>query len=143
MESAFRSALMAWLRSDTTLGPQLNAILEDGPAAAPPPQLAIVASAAGEWGAKGAGGRQVRVALELQVQSDAPEQATALAAAIETRIVTMAPAQDGFRIVVTRFLRSRVERRPREIRAILFEYQFSLLATPPSNAATPATGDPT
>lgn len=143
MESAFRSALIAWLRADATLAARLNAILEEGPAPAPPPQLAIVASAAADWGSKDVSGRQVRVALELLVRGDDPDTATALAAAIETRIAVMAPQQDGFRIVVTRFLRSRVERRPREVRAILFEYQFSLLETPPATAAAPAPGEPT
>ena len=130
MESAFRTALLDWLKGDPTLAPALNAISEDGPTAAPAPQLSIVASAAAEWGGKTERGREVRVALELIDRNDTPETTQALAEAIERRIATMAPQQDGFRIVVTRFLRSRVERRPRSLRAILLEYSFRLLETP-------------
>ena len=129
MESAFRTALLDWLRADRGIATSLNAISEDGPVAAPAPQLSIVASAAADWGSKTAGGREVRVALELVDRSDTPTATAELADAIERRIATMAPMQDGFRIVVTRFLRSRVERRPRSMRAILIEYSFRLLET--------------
>ena len=45
------------------------------------------------------------------------------------RIATLAPQQPGFRVVVTRFLRSRVERRRRNGRAVLLEFAFKLIAT--------------
>lgn len=132
MESAFRSALLDWLRADETLAAALNAMSEDGPLAAPAPHLSIVASAAAEWGGKTERGREVRVALEVIDRSDTPGPTAALAEGIERRIAMMAPQQDGFRIVVTRFLRSRVERRPRSLRAILLEYSFRLLETAPA-----------
>ncbi|MDG6079183.1 DUF3168 domain-containing protein [Erythrobacter litoralis] len=135
MESAFRTTLLEWLRADPVLARALNAISEDGPAAAPAPQLSIVTSAAAEWGGKTERGREVRIALELIDRIDTPGPTQALAEAIERRIATIAPQQDGFRIVVTRFLRSRVERRPRSLRAILLEYSFRLLETA---AARPA-----
>jgi len=41
------------------------------------------------------------------------------------------PADQGsYRVVVTQFLRSRAERRSGNIRAVLTEYRFLLLATP-------------
>ena len=128
MESAFRRALLEWLRGDAILSSAINAISEDGPTAAPPPQISIVASAAAEWGGKTERGREVRVALELVDRSDTPATTEAIAEAIERRIAIMPPEQTGFRIVVTRFLRSRVERRPRQLRAILLEYSFRILA---------------
>ena len=129
MESDLRTVLLDWLRADRTIASALNAISEDGPAASPAPHLSIVASAAADWSCKTAAGREVRVALELVDRSDTPRKTGALADAIERRIATIGPQQDGFRIVVTQFLRSRVERRPRSMRAILLEYRFRLLET--------------
>ena len=51
-----------------------------------------------------------------------------LASGIEQRIATLAPQQSGFRVVVTRFLRSRAERRRRNLRAVLLEYRFLTIA---------------
>lgn len=128
MESRFRSDLIAWLRGDATLSAALNAVEEESPLAATPPWLGIAASAAGEWGAKGAPGREVRVALELVDRRQDAAATTALAEAIETRVATMPPAQAAYRVVVTQFLRSRAERRANGLRAVLFEYRFRLLA---------------
>ena len=129
MESRFRSDLIAWLASDAVLAAGLNAVSEESPFSAPPPWLGIAASASADWSAKGATGREVRVALELTCRSDDPAQAGLLAAAVEHRIATLPPAQDGYRIVVTQFLRSRAERRAGSTRAVLLEYRFLLFAT--------------
>lgn len=129
MESAFRSALTAWLRSDAALASMVNAIEEEGAVAASLPAIAIAASAAVDRGSKTHAGREVRLALELRDRSDDPASTGAIIAAIEQRIATLAPTQTGFRVVATQFLRSRVERRARSIRAVLLEYRFILIAT--------------
>lgn len=130
MESAFRTALLAWLRADSELAASLNDIAEEAPSTAPAPTLAIAASAAADWSSKSTQGREVRVALELVDRSDTPDHTTSIAQRIEQRIATLDPVQAGFRVVVTQFLRSRVERRPRNLRAALLEYRFKLLANP-------------
>ena len=129
MEIAFRTALVAWLRADPLLADMLNSIEEDGPVTASPPHLALVASAAADWSTKTARGREIRLALELVGRSDDPAQIAALALRVEQRIATLAPQQEGYRIVVTQFLRSRVERRRRGLRAVLLEYRFTLIET--------------
>ena len=129
MEIAFRAALVAWLRADPLLTDMLNSIEEDGPVAASPPRLALVASAAADWSTKTGRGREIRLALELVGRSDDPAQTVALALRVEQRIATLAPQQAGYRIVVTQFLRSRVERRRRGLRAVLLEYRFTLIKT--------------
>lgn len=129
MESAFRTSLVEWLASDSELLASLNAVQEEGPSPAPAPTLSIAASASADWSTKTSTGREVRLALELLDRSDDPTSSAAIAARIEQRIATMAPAQTGFRIVSTHFLRSRVERRARSIRALLLEYRFRLLST--------------
>jgi hypothetical protein len=129
MEIAFRAALMAWLRADPILADMLNSIEEDGPVAASPPHLALVASAGTDWSTKTARGREIRLALELAGRGDDPAQTAVLAQRVEQRIATLAPQQAGYRIVVTQFLRSRVERRRRGLRAVLLEYRFTLIET--------------
>ena len=129
MEIAFRAALVAWLRADPLLADMLNSIEEDGPVAASPPHLALVASATTDWSTKTARGREIRLALELAGRGDDPAQTAVLAQRVEQRIATLAPQQAGFRVVVTRFLRSRVERRRRNGRAVLLEFAFKLIAT--------------
>ena len=117
MEIPFRAALMAWLRADPILADMLNSIEEDGPVAASPPHLALVASAGIDWSTKTARGREIRLALELAGRGDDPAQTAVLAQRVEQRIATLAPQQAGYRIVVTQFLRSRVERRRRGLRS--------------------------
>ena len=129
MEIAFRTVLMAWLRADPILADMLNSIEEDGPVAASPPHLALVASAGIDWSTKTARGREIRLALELAGRGDDPAQTAVLAQRVEQRIATLAPQQAGYRIVVTQFLRSRVERRRRGLRAVLLEYRFTLIET--------------
>lgn len=128
METQFRTDLIAWLAGDAELSAGLNAIAEEAPPAASPPWLGIAASASTDWGAKGAPGREIRVALELAMREDEPAATAALADALERRVATMRAAQTGYRIVLTQFLRSRAARRAGNIRAVLTEWRFLLLA---------------
>lgn len=130
MESRFRRDLLAWLAGDGVLSAGLNAVAEEAPVAAAPPWLGLAASASADWGAKGAPGRGVRVALELVVRADDPETIAALTDALERRVATLSGDQGGYRVVVTQFLRSRAERRAGNLRAVLTEYRFLLLANP-------------
>ena len=127
METRFRQDLVAWLRTDAILAASCNAIEEESPLAATAPWIGVAASASAEWGGKGVTGREVRVAFELVDRCDDTEATAALVAALETRIATMPASQPGYRVVVTNFMRSRAERRPRGMRAVLVEYRFKLL----------------
>lgn len=129
MESALRTALTEWLRTDPVLAARVNAVEEEGPVATTPPSLAIVASASTDRSHKTGSGREVRLALELLDRSDDPATTATTAERIEQRIATLDPVQSGFRVVATNFLRSRVERRARSTRAVLLEYAFILIAT--------------
>lgn len=131
MESRFRRDVLSWLAADPELAAGLNAVAEEAPAQIPPPWLGIAASAASEWGAKGAPGREVRVALELVLRDDDPEAIAELTDALERRVATMPGAQSGYRVVLTQFLRSRAERRTGNLRAVLTEWRFLLLRSLP------------
>ena len=124
MESALRTALIAWLRDDPFLAARINTIEEESPLAAAPPWLGIAASAAADWSVKERRGRDVRVALELTDRDDDPRSTGELAWAVEQRIAAMMPEQPGFQLVCVTFLRSRTERRARNGRAVLLEYRF-------------------
>lgn len=130
METAFRRDLIAWLAGDAALSAGLNAIAEEAPVAASPPWLGIATSASADWGTKDARGREIRVALEMTVRADEADGIAALSAALDRRIATLPPAQSGYRVVVTQFLRSRAERRKGNLRALLSEWRFLVFAEP-------------
>lgn len=128
METALRAALIGWLASDPALAGRLNAVTEEVPARAAPPWLALIASASTDWSTKDRSGREVRVVLELVCRGDRSDAAAGLAAAIEARIVALPRAQPAFALVSSAFLRARTEQRAGNLRAILTEYRFRLLA---------------
>lgn len=128
MEPALRAALIAWLANDPVLAAGLNAVTEEAPPRAALPWLAIAASASTDWGTKDGPGREVRIAFELHVRGDRPDTAATLAAAIEARLESLPPRQDGFALASATFLRGRTEQRPGNVRAILIEYRFRLLS---------------
>jgi hypothetical protein len=128
MESRLRRDLLGWLASDPVLAAGLNAVSEESPVAAQPPWLGIAATASADWGAKDAPGREVRVALELMLRDDDAEAIADITDALERRVATMPAAQSGYRLAVTQFLRSRAERRAGNVRAVLTEWRFLLLA---------------
>ncbi len=129
METALKAALVRWLRTDTVLAGMVNAVEEEAPVAASPPTLAIVASASSDWSSKTSVGREVRIAFELVDRGDDPATTAMIAARVEHRLATLAPQQDGLRVVMTQFLRSRAERPARSLRAVLLEYRFLIFQT--------------
>lgn len=128
MEIALRAALIEWLAADTALAAQLNSVSEETPSRSALPWLAIATSASADWSVKDRTGREVRIALELHCRGDRPDTAAALTASLEDRIAALPPSQDGFTVVTTQFLRARSEQRAGNVRSILFEYRFRLLA---------------
>ena len=128
METDLRAALIAWLRSDAVLANLLNAVTEEAPSRASPPWLGLVASASGDWSTKDRAGREVRVAMELHCRGDDPGTAGAVTRAIEARVEALPRAQDGFAVATIAFLRARAEQRAGNVRAVLLEYRFRLLA---------------
>ena len=129
METQLRAALIEWLGADAILANLLNSVTEEAPSRAAPPWLGIAASASADWSTKDRQGREVRIALELHCRGDDPGTAAATAQAIEARVEALPRLQPGFEIVGTAFLRARAEQRPANVRAVLLEYRFRLLAT--------------
>jgi len=128
MEIPLRAALVDWLAQAPALAGQINSVTEEAPARAAIPWLAIAASASADWGVKERAGREVRVALELHCRGDRPDTAAALTSQIEQRIEAFPASHAGFDIASVRFLRARSEQRAGNIRSILLEYRFRVLA---------------
>jgi hypothetical protein len=128
METELRAALIAWLRSDAVLANLLNAVTEEAPSRAAPPWLGIAASASGDWSTKDRMGREVSIALEIHCRGDDPGTAGALTRAVEARIEALPRTHDGFAVATVRFLRARAEQRRGNVRAVLLEYRFRVLA---------------
>lgn len=128
METDLRAALIAWLRADTALAETLNAVTEEAPSRAAPPWLGIAASASTDWSTKDRAGREIRVALELHCRGDDPGTAAATVRAVEARVEALRREQAGFALASATFLRARAEQRPGNLRAVLIEYRFRVLA---------------
>lgn len=128
MESALRASLIGWLRADPALAPHINIVTEEAPVRAHSPWLGIVASASVDWSVKGTKGREVRIAIELHLRGDDPATGTSLVNAVEARIEALPASQPDFSVANIVFLRSRAEQRPGNVRAVLIEYRFRLLA---------------
>lgn len=130
METLLRAALLAWLRGDPALAEAVNTVAEEAPLRTVPPWLGVAASASTDWSTKDRRGRDVRVAFELHCRGDDPAAAADLVSAIEARIESLPRTQAGFEIATTQFLRARAEQRANNLRAVLLEYRFRLLANP-------------
>ena len=130
MEIPLRSALLDWLRTAPAPIADLNLVDEQETSRASMPWLALVASASADWSAKDRQGREIRMAFELNHRGDDAKALAATVAAVEQRILALPPAQPGFTVITTRFLRARSERRANNIRATLIEFAFRCLASP-------------
>lgn len=127
MEIALRAALLDWLRNAPAPIAELNLVDEQETARAAMPWLALVASASADWSAKDRQGREIRVAFELNHRGDQVAVLADTVAAIEDRMLSVPPAQNGFTVITTRFLRARSERRANNVRATLVEFAFRCL----------------
>ena len=127
MENQFRQTLIDWLSSSSGLS-RLNAIEEESPLTASPPWLGIAASASTDWSTKDRTGREIRIALEMTSRGDTPSSDADLVELIEQRILEMPSEQFSFELVSAQFLRARAERRTNNLRSVLIEYRFRILA---------------
>lgn len=129
METLLRAALLDWLTGDPAISGSLNSLTEEAPVSASAPWLGIAASASTEWGSKTEPGREVRIALELHTRGDDPAGDGALVRQIDERVQALPRMQAGFAVITARFLRARAEHRARNLRSVLLEYRFRVLAS--------------
>jgi len=128
MENALRAALIEWLRADPDLT-GINTIEEEAPSSASAPWLGLVASASRDWGTKDRPGREVRIALELESRTDAPNADGSILSAIDARVRNLPRYHAGFELASIHFLRSRSEQRANNLRGALLEFRFRIFAS--------------
>ena len=128
METQLRAVMIDWLRNDPALQTRLNLIAEEAPSRATIPWLGIAASASTDWSTKDRRGREVRLAMELHLRGDDPATGADIVSAVEDRIDALPATGPDFVVASVRFLRARVEQRVGNVRALLLEYRFRLLA---------------
>ena len=127
MEHALRAALIDWLRNGPAPLDTLNAVEEETPLRASLPWLGVAASASADWSTKDSKGREIRVALQLASRGDDIPADGALVRAIDKRVEDLPRLQGDFHIASITFLRTRTERRAKNIRSTLLEYRFRCL----------------
>lgn len=128
MEIPLRASLIEWLAGDALLATMLNSVTEEAPSRTALPWLAIATSASVDWSTKSEAGYETRIALELHLRGDRPEDGAAVTAAVQARVASLPRDQGAYRIVTLNFLRSRAEARPNNTRAMLLEYRFRTIA---------------
>ncbi|WDF72394.1 DUF3168 domain-containing protein [Novosphingobium sp. KACC 22771] len=128
MEIPLRASLIEWLAGDALLVTMLNSVTEEAPSRTALPWLAIATSASVDWSTKSEAGCETRIALELHLRGDRPEDGAAVTAAVQARVASLPRDQGAYRIVTLNFLRSRAEARPNNTRAMLLEYRFRTIA---------------
>lgn len=128
MEIPLRASLIGWLASDALLATMLNSVTEEAPSRTALPWLAIATSASVDWSTKSEAGYETRIALELHLRGDRPEDGAAVTAAVQARVASLPRDQGAYRIVTLNSLRSRAEARPNNTRAMLLEYRFRTIA---------------
>ncbi|HUD93428.1 tail completion protein gp17 [Sphingobium sp.] len=108
-EVAVRAAVIAALRADGALMDQVNALYDGEPGRAAAPYGVVGECLGADWGGKDVEGRELRLTIALVVAEETPGRLAGMMARVDPAIGA-AGAQDGWRIVSARLLRSRVAR---------------------------------
>ncbi|WP_420606233.1 tail completion protein gp17 [Novosphingopyxis sp.] len=126
--TVLRAAALAALRADPLLGEQANGVYGRVPPGAQPPFLSVPDIASVDWSTKTARGRELRLAVLIEVDQADPSPLGPLADAAETAILALPRDLPGWRvasIVYGRELASDEGKRRRR----LIEFRARVLAT--------------
>lgn len=108
-EVAARAAVIAALRADGALMDGLNGLYDGEPGRASAPYGHVGECIGADWGGKDVEGRELRLTIGLRSADETPGRLGGMIARIDPAI-GLAQAQDGWRIVTARLVRSRVAR---------------------------------
>lgn len=110
LEQDFARAATDWLAGDPALMARVNGAFHRMPARIAAPFVALDDVLATDWSTKDVAGREARLAFTIRDGSDEPGPASAIAAALEARLLAMPRAGSGYRLVSLTLLRSRTLR---------------------------------
>ncbi|ALR21779.1 MULTISPECIES: DUF3168 domain-containing protein [Sphingobium] len=128
-EITVRAAMIAALKQDMTLMDGLNGLFDGAPDRATSPYAAVEECLGADWGAKDVDGRELRLSISLHDMGETPARIAPLLARVDAVVKAMTEAGEGWRIVTTQLLRSRIARqsgRDRGWRAIA-DYRLRLV----------------
>lgn len=127
LEQDFARAAIDWLAGDAVLLAQVNGVFHRMPSRITVPYVLLDDVLATDWGTKDRPGREVRLAFTIRDGSQEAGDVSAIAAALETRLVAMPRSGTGYRLVSLHPLRSRTVRIG-EIWLVTLDYRARLLA---------------
>jgi len=107
-EVAVRAAVIAALRGDAELMGELNGVFDGTPVRASTPYAVVGECIAGDWGAKGLEGRELRLTVGLHDAGETPGRLAVLLGRTETVMQAVDAGGSGWRIVGVRLVRSRL-----------------------------------
>lgn len=126
-EQDFALAAIDWLVSDAALMAQVNGVFHRAPSRIAAPYVLLDDVLATDWGTKDTAGREVRLAFSIREGSQDAGPASAIAAALDARLMALPRTGPGYRLVSIHPLRSRTVRIG-ELWLIALDYRARLLA---------------
>ena len=127
LEQDFALAAIDWLAGDPALMAQVNGVFHRAPTRIATPYLLLDDVLATDWGTKDKPGREVRMAFSIRDASQDAHAVSAIAQALEVRLMAMPRDGTGYRLVSLHPLRSRTVRIG-EIWLATLDYRARLLA---------------
>lgn len=127
IEQDFALAAIDWLAGDAALMAQVNGVFHRAPARIAAPYVLLDDVLATDWGTKDRPGREVRLAFALRDGSQDAGPVSAIASALETRLLALPRTGTGYRLASLQPLRSRTVRIG-DIWLVTLDYRARLLA---------------
>ena len=127
LEQDFALAVIDWLADDAALMARVNGVFHRSPARIAAPYVLLDDLLATDWGTKDRPGRELRLAFSIRDGSADPGSVSAIAAALEARLIAMPRAGHGYRLASIHPLRSRTVRLG-ETWLVTLDYRARLLA---------------
>lgn len=110
LEQDFALALMDWLAGDAALLARVNGVFHRSPARIAAPYVLLDDVLAVDWSTKDFAGREARLSITIRDGSDDAAPVSAIAAAVEARLLTTPSTGACYQLVSLAPLRSRTMR---------------------------------
>jgi Protein of unknown function (DUF3168) len=123
---ALQAALVAALAAHPDIAGKVSGIFDGPPPRAAFPFISISESITSDWSAVEASGREIRLAITIWDDGEAPARLHALVAAVEDVVAGMPRALTGWRLITTMLLRSLIIRDPSGPWAGVIDHRFRL-----------------
>lgn len=127
--SAVQEAVVAALEASVPVMASVSGVYDGPPPRAAFPYISIGGGPNGDWSTKTEPGREIRVALTVWDDGEAPARLHGLMHHVEEAVAGIARDLDGWRVASVAFVRSMVVRDPAGPWAGLVEHRVRVMAT--------------